>query len=139
MARIIINRILSFFSIIVATIILALSCTKDDKKDDLVFRYDFSKEGGVQLYNSDVEGETISINIDGVFSPPSEFYFDYSDPNESQWCVELDWVKVYFTPYKKEWCVIVAEINNTGHKRTSTITGHDTFGKKTTIIVSQAG
>lgn len=135
MARIVINRILSFFSIIAATIILALSCTKDDE----VVRYFYPSEvGDTHSYYAYIDGASLVVKANGETYDGSAFYKDILNPEDSLWNIDIDWLRVYYIPAKRELFLSVDQ-NTTGIHRTAIVMGQSTSGKSITIIVSQAG
>ena len=134
MARIVTNRILSFFSII-AAIILALSCTKDEE----VVRYFYPSEvGDTHSYYAYIDGASLMVKANGETYDAPAFYKDNVNPEDSLWNIDIDWLRVYYIPAKRELFLSVDQ-NTTGIHRTAIVMGQSTSGKSITIIVSQAG
>ena len=134
MARIVTNRILSFFSII-AAIILALSCTKDEE----VVRYFYPSEvGDTHSYYAYIDGASLMVKANGETYDAPAFYKDNVNPEDSLWNIDIDWLRVYYIPAKRELFLSVDQ-NTTGIQRTAIVMGQSTSGKSITIIVSQAG
>lgn len=100
-------------------ILLSSSCSQE--RDYLYFC--FSSVGGPIEYNADIDGSSISIECDGVFSRKAEFYEDCADESESQWFAELDWIRVYYTPSRQHLQFYV-DRNPTGKKRMAYITAN---------------
>lgn len=76
---------------------LTLSCSKDENER---FQFTFNNLGGPKIYEVDIDGATLAIEIDGRRSKPSYFTKDLADEKNSDWNVEwedmfTDWLRVF--------------------------------------------
>ena len=61
------------------------------------------------------------------YAKPAIFCEDFATPNNSLWFTELDWIRVFYTPYTKELFIGFFE-NESGKKRKATITANGPDG-----------
>ena len=115
------NRTLFVLECFLLLMVLAPSCKKDDS---FAFRYGFSEGGGhLTYYDVDIDGATLSLRSGEEYAKPAIFKKDYATPNNSLWFTELDWIRVFYTPYTKDLFIGVFE-NESGKKRQATITAN---------------
>ena len=106
-------------------LVLAPSCKKDGPN---TYRFCFSEGGGhLTYYDVDIDGATLSLKSGEEYAKPAIFKEDYATPNNSLWFTELDWIRVFYTPYTKELFIGVFE-NESGKKRKATITANGPNG-----------
>lgn len=116
------KRWILFF--LTAIAVFVSSCTKDGIDR---YSYTFTAEGGPLLYELDIDGATISLESSGVEADKPVFIENYGNPDDGQWFTELDWIRVYYTPFT-ETLYISADKNLSGRSRKALIkcSGNDT-------------
>jgi hypothetical protein len=106
------------FSVLLLAVALS-SCSKEERYDGY---FHFSKHGGPMDFNIEMEGETLSVQINGKTSEPSFYTIDNNDNDNSHWFVELDWLRAYYNP-KSHNLFVSADENTTGANRKAYVTG----------------
>ena len=125
-------RVISHTILISILMFVFASCSKEN--GDNFFR--FNKEGGGKEFAVEYDGETISIKSKGDLPQNAYFVEDNANPDDSQWFVELDWCRVYYTPTKHVVFVSVDE-NMSGVDREAIIMGSSS-GRNRTIQIEQS-
>lgn len=118
---------ISLFSRLLIALLIALgvvSCSKDPSYD-----FCFSRLGGPLEYQDIfIDGETLSIEIDGRVSKPA--FLSTGEPkNDDQWVSDLEWLRAYYSPVH-HWLFISASENSTGKCREAIVratNGSDEF------------
>ena len=106
-----------FLLFFAAIAVFVSSCTKDGIDR---YSYSFTQEGGPLSYELDIDGATISLESSGVEADKPVFIDDYANPDDSQWFAELDWIRVYYTPFT-ETLYISVDRNLSGRSRNAFI------------------
>lgn len=122
-------------------IFLTLSCVKDENDH---FHFTFNNLGGPQVYEVDIDGASLAIEIDGRRSKPAHFGRDLADEKNSNWIVEwedrfTDWIWVSYMPYwgeRGQLYVLVHE-NTTGQRRSARVTADKHDGGQVIIDIKQ--
>ena len=120
---------------------LTLSCAKEWND---YHHFTFNPSGGVQIYDTDIDGATIVIEIDRRRSKPAYFSEDLADEGNSYWFVEwkdvfTDWI---YVRYKPDWgergqlWVSVHE-NMTRQKRKARVTADKRDGGQFILDIKQ--
>lgn len=112
-------------------ILSLVACSKD-------YDFLFSNVGGPKTYSMDIDGASIVITIDGTNSQSPIFSEDYANPDDSQWFVEMDWIRVFYHPSRNLLSVHVDD-NTTGKRREAVITALDKSGKKVNALSASKG
>jgi len=102
---------------LVVTLCLA-SCCKET--GDQYFC--FCKEGGPILYDVDLDGSSIAVEIDGTLSSNPEYSEDDSNVDNSQWFIEFNWLRATYFPVKQTLYIFVDE-NSTMRSRKACVSG----------------
>ena len=111
--------------LLLMVLVLAPSCKKDGPN---TYRFCFSEGGGpLSYYDVDIYGATLSMRSGEEYAKPAIFCEDFATPNNSLWFTELDWIRVFYTPYTKELFIGFFE-NESGKKRKATITANGPDG-----------
>lgn len=120
------NHILQSLPIFIALLIVlcVVSCSKDPSCD-----FCFSHLGGPLEYQDIfIDGETLSIEIDGRVSKPA--FLSTGEPkDDDQWVSDLEWLRAYYSPVH-HWLFISASENSTGKRREAIVratNGSDEF------------
>jgi hypothetical protein len=82
------------FSVLLLAVALS-SCSKEERYDGY---FHFSKHGGPMDFNIEMEGETLSVQINGKTSEPSFYSYPTDNEDKGQWLAELDWVYAVYIP-----------------------------------------
>ena len=125
---------------IVFGIIVLLAClTGCSKSDDN--SYTFNSTGGVKEYAAEMNSTSLLITIGSTTSGEAIHMIGHTDDTSSdgidQWVASLDWIDAYYMPVTKRLLVRVKQ-NNTGDKRSATVSYNLVSGGEKKIKISQS-
>lgn len=106
--------------VIYLLMLIAIAACSKFYGDDYV---NLSSAGGPWTFeNVDIDGSTLTIS-DGNEVSTSKYWPEASADSDALWIAEISWARVWYQPSKK-LLRLIAESNESGVKRSSTISGN---------------